>query len=398
MADRAILLTYRDYCELPDDGRRYEIHDGELSVTPAPNPRHQRLVGALYRILHAHVRSHGLGEVFLSPLDVILSDIAIVQPDVVYLERSRAGAVSSRGIEGAATLAVEILSPWTAAIDRQRKRQLYARYGCPSTGSWTQTHDRSRRRRSDRRGTRKPDGWQARNVRRCRRSATWCWTRRPSGARLRGKASAGSRCLDRPAWTRAGAASELVGGALDFGPLPVRRADLGLDAPAHVEVPGDLDPAGLGRRHEVVQDPIRHVLVEHALVPIRPDIELERLELDQVRVGHVADADRPEVGLAGPRAEAGELRHGHRDLVVPVRVRVRHDLEHLRRRAVHARIIAARAQWLVTSQARFDELVSPMPTATATLARRRSSVRGSPATRAAAMMPKIGWVRKKAAR
>ena len=131
MADRAILLTYRDYCELPDDGRRYEIHDGELSVTPAPNPRHQRLVGALYRILHAHVRSHGLGEVFLSPLDVILSDIAIVRPDVVYLERSRAGAVSSRGIEGAATLAVEILSPWTAAIDRQRKRQLYARYGVP---------------------------------------------------------------------------------------------------------------------------------------------------------------------------------------------------------------------------------------------------------------------------
>ncbi len=95
MADRAILLTYRDYCELPDDGRRYEIHDGELSVTPAPNPRHQRLVGAIYRILFAHVRSGGLGEVLLSPIDVILSDIAIVQPDVVYLERSRAGAVSS---------------------------------------------------------------------------------------------------------------------------------------------------------------------------------------------------------------------------------------------------------------------------------------------------------------
>jgi len=131
MADRAILLTYRDYCELPDDGRRYEIHDGELSVTPAPNPRHQRLVGALYRALFGHVRSRGLGEVLLSPIDVILSDIAIVQPDVVYLERARAGAVSSRGIEGAPTLAVEILSPWSVAIDRQRKRHLYARYRVP---------------------------------------------------------------------------------------------------------------------------------------------------------------------------------------------------------------------------------------------------------------------------
>src|SRR2546430_12028766 len=110
MPDRAILRTYRDYCELPDDGRRYEIHDGELSGTPAPNPRHQRLVGAIYRILFAHVRSGGLREVLLSPIDVILSDIAIVQPDVVYLERSPAGAVSSRGTP---TLAVQILAPWT---------------------------------------------------------------------------------------------------------------------------------------------------------------------------------------------------------------------------------------------------------------------------------------------
>ena len=62
---------------------------------------------------------------------MILTDIAIVQPDVVYLERARAGAVSSRGIEGAPTLAVEILSPWSVAIDRQRKRHLYARYRVP---------------------------------------------------------------------------------------------------------------------------------------------------------------------------------------------------------------------------------------------------------------------------
>src|SRR2546427_11869603 len=76
-----------------------------------------------------------------------------------------------------------------------------------------------------------------------------------------------------------------------------------------------------------------------------------------------ADADRREVGLAGPGAEAGELRHGHRHLVVAVRVRVRHDLERLRRRAPHARIIAARAQ----------RLRRPMPTATAALARQEAS-------------------------
>lgn len=131
MTDRTVILTYRDYCELPADGRRYEIHDGELSVTPAPGTRHQRLVGAIYKVLDTHVRERGLGEVLLSPIDVTLSDITIVQPDVVYLERARAGAASSRGIEGAPTLAVEIVSLWTGTIDRQRKRQLYARYGVP---------------------------------------------------------------------------------------------------------------------------------------------------------------------------------------------------------------------------------------------------------------------------
>jgi Uma2 family endonuclease len=131
MADRAILLTYRDYCELPDDGRRYEIHDGELSVTPAPNPTHQRLLGALYKLLDAHIAARAVGEVILSPLDVILSDTTIVQPDLVYLDLTRSSAVSSRGIEGPPTLAIEILSPATARIDRDRKLRLYARHGVP---------------------------------------------------------------------------------------------------------------------------------------------------------------------------------------------------------------------------------------------------------------------------
>jgi Uma2 family endonuclease len=128
---RSVLLTYQDYVALPDDGRRYEIHDGELSVTPAPSPRHQRLLGALYKLLDAHIEARGLGEVILSPLDVILSDITVVQPDLVYVANVRAEAVSGRGIEGPPTLAVEILSPSTARVDRDRKLRLYARHGVP---------------------------------------------------------------------------------------------------------------------------------------------------------------------------------------------------------------------------------------------------------------------------
>ena len=131
MADERVILTYKEYEVLPADGRRYELHDGELSVTAAPSPRHQLVIGNLYLILRQHVRSRQLGEVFLSPIDCILSDISIVQPDLVYLDSSRGRLVSNRGIEGAPTLVVEIISLSTTEIDRSTKRQLYARHGVP---------------------------------------------------------------------------------------------------------------------------------------------------------------------------------------------------------------------------------------------------------------------------
>jgi Uma2 family endonuclease len=131
MPGERVILTYKEYEVLPADGRRYEIHDGELSVMPAPSPRHQRMIGDLYTILRQHVKSGGLGEMLLSPIDCILSDITIVQPDLVYVDTTRASLVSNRGIEGPPALVIEVLSPSTTAIDRSTKRQLYAKYGVP---------------------------------------------------------------------------------------------------------------------------------------------------------------------------------------------------------------------------------------------------------------------------
>ncbi len=131
MAKRNVVLTYEDYAALPADGRRYEIHDGELSVTPAPSPRHQRISGNLFTILCQHVMTNGLGEVYYAPLDVILSESSIVQPDLIYLDRGRLAAVSGREIEGVPTLVVEVLSPSTTLSDRSTKWQLYARHGVP---------------------------------------------------------------------------------------------------------------------------------------------------------------------------------------------------------------------------------------------------------------------------
>ncbi len=62
------VLTYADYAALPDEGKRYEILDGELVVTPAPSRNHQRVVLRLAGLLDAHVTAENVGEaVILAP-------------------------------------------------------------------------------------------------------------------------------------------------------------------------------------------------------------------------------------------------------------------------------------------------------------------------------------------
>ena len=128
-------LTYQDYAALPDDGKRYEVHDGELSLLPTPTTVHQIVAGELAMALLAHVKPRNLGRILIAPLDVILSDrpdeTTILQPDILFLDRQRLGLISDRAIEGAPALVIEILLSNTAATDRGRKRELYARYGVP---------------------------------------------------------------------------------------------------------------------------------------------------------------------------------------------------------------------------------------------------------------------------
>src|SRR5262245_6132307 len=128
-------FTYRDYEALPNDGRRYEIHDGELSVTPTPSLEHQIISARLFTHLSRYLEPRRAGLLLYAPLDVILADrpdeTTIVQPDILYIAPDRMAVASARGLEAAPTLAIEILSPSTRTIDRVVKRRLYARYGTP---------------------------------------------------------------------------------------------------------------------------------------------------------------------------------------------------------------------------------------------------------------------------
>src|SRR5437867_3959291 len=98
-----IKLTYEDYVGLPDDGRRYEILDGELEVSPAPAPRHQGVSRNLLWVLHGHVRERGLGSVYCAPIDVILAPTSVVQPDLIFIGGGRESIITARAIEGRRT-------------------------------------------------------------------------------------------------------------------------------------------------------------------------------------------------------------------------------------------------------------------------------------------------------
>jgi Uma2 family endonuclease len=74
------------------------------------------------------VIAHDLGEVFVSPYDVILSDHDVAQPDVLFISNERSGIITEANVQGAPDLVVEVLSPGTAQYDRGYKRTLYGRF------------------------------------------------------------------------------------------------------------------------------------------------------------------------------------------------------------------------------------------------------------------------------
>ncbi len=120
-------LTVRDLEDMPDDGNRYELIDGELYVSPAPAPRHQQIVSELQAELRA-VRPPHLA-VLVAPLAVQLSFNTEVQPDVLVAPFE---AFTEKNLPGPPLLAVEVLSPSSTMIDYNKKKRLYERFGVPS--------------------------------------------------------------------------------------------------------------------------------------------------------------------------------------------------------------------------------------------------------------------------
>jgi len=124
--------TSADLNALPDDGKRYEIIDGELFVSTQPHFYHQIVVGNIYVLLKNWSDQTQLGRAIIAP-GLIFADDDDVVPDVAWLSEERLSiALGDEGkLHSAPDLTIEVLSPGPTnrRRDREAKLKLYSRRG-----------------------------------------------------------------------------------------------------------------------------------------------------------------------------------------------------------------------------------------------------------------------------
>src|SRR6185436_12346963 len=125
----SMMVTAEDYRSLPEGGPHYQLIDGELFMSPAPDRYHQHISRNLEFILFAYLKKNPIGEIYNAPFDVYLSEFDVVQPDLLFVANERRSILTDAGADGAPNLVVEILSPKTSRLDKESKRKVYARTG-----------------------------------------------------------------------------------------------------------------------------------------------------------------------------------------------------------------------------------------------------------------------------
>ncbi|UJL46743.1 Uma2 family endonuclease [Virgibacillus sp. NKC19-16] len=122
-------LTYDDYASI-DDGNRYELVNGQLELmSPAPTVTHQMISFQMQKDIAKSCESDYI--ILNAPIDVILANNEVRQPDLVLIHRERMNIISNRGITGPPDLVVEILSPSTLKRDKIDKLNTYANFHIP---------------------------------------------------------------------------------------------------------------------------------------------------------------------------------------------------------------------------------------------------------------------------
>ena len=123
------VTTLEEFFALPEDNsHRHELLDGVYIVSPPPSYRHQLAVMELFRRLQPAVASRP--DLLLFPVlgDIVLGPRSVVQPDLFLISKPPSSGVHWRDM-AMPLLAIEVLSPGSAARDRGIKRHLYQHAG-----------------------------------------------------------------------------------------------------------------------------------------------------------------------------------------------------------------------------------------------------------------------------
>jgi Uma2 family endonuclease len=122
--------TAEEFWSLPESVLPVEYVNGEIVMAPTPTVPHQRATFWMASVLQQFVIQNRLGEIFISPLDVVLPTGAVVQPDIFFLDpRQAARARTARRVTDTPPFLIEILSPSSIAHDTITKRALYEKNG-----------------------------------------------------------------------------------------------------------------------------------------------------------------------------------------------------------------------------------------------------------------------------
>lgn len=125
----AAMVTAEDYRLMPETGPRYQLIEGELFMSPAPNRFHQDISKNIEFMLMKYLEKNPIGKLYDAPFDVYLTQHNVFQPDKLFVAHDRYFILTDTGAEGAPNLVVEILSPSTGHLDKQAKRKVYAAAG-----------------------------------------------------------------------------------------------------------------------------------------------------------------------------------------------------------------------------------------------------------------------------
>jgi Uma2 family endonuclease len=125
--DNSKVWTVDDYLLLGETSLPCQLIDGDLIMSPAPTPSHQRISRKIFNLLSKFASE--LDEVFYAPIDLYIDKENVLQPDLLFIAKENKDIITHRGVEGVPDLVVEIISPSNIFTDRNKKKKIYQQIG-----------------------------------------------------------------------------------------------------------------------------------------------------------------------------------------------------------------------------------------------------------------------------